>query len=172
MGSLTVQVINTSSMPWKRIFFPMAGQPLGGLGLVILRRFTITLRHTTLGRTPLDEGPSRRRDLYLTTHNTHKRQTFMPPVGFEPMILVSERPQTHALDRAATGIGAMKTYRGAKLYFHAFLTFGSWMVSFTSWSIYPCTYWVAGWLAPEAVWIMMKGRQSVSSPGIETQILQ
>jgi hypothetical protein len=31
----------------------------------------------------------------------------MPPVGFEPTILVSERPQTHALDRAATGIGIM-----------------------------------------------------------------
>jgi hypothetical protein len=30
-------------------------------------------RHTTLGRTPLDEGPARHRDLYLTTHNTHKR---------------------------------------------------------------------------------------------------
>jgi hypothetical protein len=29
----------------------------------------------------------------------------MPPVGFEPTILVSERPKTHALDRAATGIG-------------------------------------------------------------------
>jgi hypothetical protein len=29
----------------------------------------------------------------------------MPPVGFEPIILVSERPQTHALDRTATGIG-------------------------------------------------------------------
>jgi hypothetical protein len=29
----------------------------------------------------------------------------MPPVGFEPIILISERPQTHALDRAATGIG-------------------------------------------------------------------
>jgi hypothetical protein len=29
----------------------------------------------------------------------------MPPVEFEPMILVSERPQTHALDRTATGIG-------------------------------------------------------------------
>ena len=26
----------------------------------------------------------------------------MPPVGFEPTI---QRPQTHALDRAATGIG-------------------------------------------------------------------
>jgi hypothetical protein len=35
-------------------------------------------RHATLGRTPLDEGPARRRDLYLTTHNTHKRQTSMP----------------------------------------------------------------------------------------------
>jgi hypothetical protein len=29
----------------------------------------------------------------------------MPPVGFEPTILVSERPQTHVLDRTATGIG-------------------------------------------------------------------
>jgi hypothetical protein len=39
-------------------------------------------RHTTFGRTSLDEGPARRRDLYLTTHNTHKRQTSMHPVGF------------------------------------------------------------------------------------------
>jgi hypothetical protein len=29
----------------------------------------------------------------------------MHPVGFEPMIPVSERPQTHALDRAVTAIG-------------------------------------------------------------------
>jgi hypothetical protein len=28
----------------------------------------------------------------------------MPRVGFEPIILVSERPKTHALDRAAAGI--------------------------------------------------------------------
>jgi hypothetical protein len=61
------------------IFFPMARQPLGGLGRLIFRGFTIThIRHTTLGRTPLDEGPVRRRDLYLTTHNTQKRQTSMP----------------------------------------------------------------------------------------------
>jgi hypothetical protein len=63
------------------------------------------LRHTTVGRTPLDEGPARRRDLYLTTHNTHNRQTSMSPVGFEPTILVSERPKTHALDRTVTAIG-------------------------------------------------------------------
>jgi hypothetical protein len=29
----------------------------------------------------------------------------MPPAGFEPTIPASERPQTKALDRAATGIG-------------------------------------------------------------------
>ena len=38
-----------------------------------LRGFTITLRYTTRGKTPLDELPDRRRDLYLTTHNTYKR---------------------------------------------------------------------------------------------------
>jgi hypothetical protein len=137
-------------------FPPMARQPLGVLGRLIFRGFTIThFRHTTLGRTPLKEGPARRRDLYLTTHNTLKRQTFMPPVGFfcacpgffpfdpflyciksfrplchftfhispyttnttqtsmplagfEPTIPVSERPQTHALDRTATGIGLVQ----------------------------------------------------------------
>jgi hypothetical protein len=65
----------------------------------------ITLRHTTLGRTPLDEGSVRRRDLYLTTHNTHNRQTSIPAAGFEPATPASERPQTHALDRADTEIG-------------------------------------------------------------------
>jgi len=38
------------------------------------RGFTITLRHTTRCRTPLDEWSARRRNLYLTTHNTYKRQ--------------------------------------------------------------------------------------------------
>jgi hypothetical protein len=42
------------------------------------------MRHTTVGRTPLDEESARRRDLYLTTHNTHNRQRSMPPAGFEP----------------------------------------------------------------------------------------
>jgi hypothetical protein len=38
-------------------------------------------------------------------HNTNRRQTSMPPAGFEATIPVSGLPQTHALDRAATGIG-------------------------------------------------------------------
>jgi hypothetical protein len=85
----------------------MARQPYMGLGFLVLSRFHghTHLRHTTVGRTPLDEWPARRRDLYLTTHNTHMRQTSMSSVEFEPMILVSERPKIHALDRTATGIG-------------------------------------------------------------------
>jgi hypothetical protein len=48
-------------------------------------------RHTTLGRPPLDEWSARRRHIYVTTHNTHKRHTSMPPSGFEPTIPASER---------------------------------------------------------------------------------
>jgi len=77
--------------------------------------FTRFLDHTqwriTSGRTPLDEWSARRRDLYLTTHNTHNRQTSMPPVGFKPTISAGERPQTYALDRAAIGTGCYWTYR-------------------------------------------------------------
>ena len=65
----------------------------------------ITLSYTTLCRTPLDEWPTRRRPLPDNTYNTHKRQTSMPPEGFAPAISASERPQTHALDRAAPEIG-------------------------------------------------------------------
>jgi hypothetical protein len=64
-----------------------------------------TQRRTTVGRNPLDERSARRTDLYLTTHNTHNRQTHMPLAGFEPKISTGERPQTYALDRAATGTG-------------------------------------------------------------------
>jgi len=55
----------------------------------------ISLRHITLGRTPLYEGSARRRDIYVTTHNTHKRQTSMLLAEFEPTIPASKRPQTH-----------------------------------------------------------------------------
>jgi len=38
-------------------------------------KFLDHIRHTTVGRSPLGEWSARRRDLYLTTHNTHSRQT-------------------------------------------------------------------------------------------------
>jgi hypothetical protein len=75
---------------------------------------TLTHTHThththTLGRTPWDQGPASCPDFYL--HNSqHSQKTDIqgPPVGFEPTIPASERPRTHALDRAATGIGNWK----------------------------------------------------------------
>ena len=67
--------------------------------------FTITFRHTTVGRTSLDQWSAQRSDLYLTTQQHPQRQKPMHPAGFEPKISVSDRPQTQALDRAATGIG-------------------------------------------------------------------
>jgi len=48
-----------------------------------------TQQRTTVGRTPLDEWSARRRDLYLTTHNTHNRQTSMSSHGI----------RTHNLNR-------------------------------------------------------------------------
>jgi hypothetical protein len=47
---------------------------------------------TTVGRIPLDERSARRRDLYLTTHDTNNRQISMPPVGVELTISIGERP--------------------------------------------------------------------------------
>jgi hypothetical protein len=59
-----------------------------------------TQRRTTVGRTPLDERSARRRDLHLTTHDTHNRQISMPSVGFEPTISAGERPQAAHLLRS------------------------------------------------------------------------
>ena len=43
-----------------------------------------TQRRATVGRTPLDELSVRRRDPYLTTHNTHNKQTSMPQWDSKP----------------------------------------------------------------------------------------
>ena len=43
----------------------------------------------------------------------------MPPAGFEPTVLGIERPQTHALDRVATGIGPLKhTFVSCRMLLH------------------------------------------------------
>jgi hypothetical protein len=85
-------------------FFCQVTTAPSGAGPPQCRGLTITLRHTTLGRTPLHEWSARPTDLYLTTHSIHKTQTSMPPAVFEPRIPSSEQPQTHVLGRTATGI--------------------------------------------------------------------
>jgi hypothetical protein len=69
------------------------------------RGFEIILRHTTFGRTPLDEWSARRKGLYLTTHDIHQGQSLMPQARFEPATPASEVPQTYVSEYAATGIG-------------------------------------------------------------------
>jgi hypothetical protein len=81
-----------------------------------------TQRRTTVGRTTLDEWSARRRDLYLTTHKTHKRLTSTPPVGFEPTVSAGQRPKTYALDRAATGNG-IEEHSSNKMYLNPFSTY-------------------------------------------------
>jgi hypothetical protein len=66
------------------------------------RGYAITLRHTIFIRASGDNRSARSRDLYLTIHDTHMRQTSMPTEGFESAVPAIERPQTRALDHAAT----------------------------------------------------------------------
>ena len=76
--------------------------PQGARASSFMRFLDHTQWCTTVGMTPLDEWSAHRRDLYLMMHNTQKRQTSMPPVGFEPTISAGEWLQTYTLDRAAT----------------------------------------------------------------------
>jgi hypothetical protein len=87
----------------KFLLFSVALRPNAGHGPLILE---VSRSHKTTyhsGRTPLDEWSARRRDLYLTKHNTYNRQISIPRVEFEPTISAGERQQTYALDRAACG---------------------------------------------------------------------
>jgi len=94
-----------------------AAPPVGQGLLVIEASFSHSFRHTTLGRTPLEEWSARRRNLNLTAHNTHNGQTSMPPAGFEPTLPASERSQTDVLDRVASGIGLLYSLPFQKILF-------------------------------------------------------
>jgi len=91
-----------------RFYFFLGGGEVSTRFRVLASTYGASRSHslnTTLGNTPLDEYPSRRRDLYLTTHNSHNRQTSKTPARFEPTIPPSKQPQNHVLDHAATGLG-------------------------------------------------------------------
>jgi len=45
-----------------------------------------------------------------TTHNRHKRQTFVPSVGFKSTIPATEQLQIHALGATTTGIILFHVY--------------------------------------------------------------
>ena len=78
----------------------MAQHPPVGLGPLIIE---VSLSHSdtphSVGLFWTSDQPDAETTHYLTRHTTHKRQTSMPPAGFEPAFPASERPQTHALGR-------------------------------------------------------------------------
>ena len=95
-----------------------AQQSPSGPGPSRYRDFTIVLRHTTIGSTDLDKLSARREtSTWQYTQNTQEGDIHTP-TGFEPAIPASERPQTHASDRSATGIGKL---RGTNFNSHFYL---------------------------------------------------
>jgi len=81
----------------------MAQQPLVGQGFFIIEApRSYLVRHTTLGRTSLDEWSARSWDIHTNLY----RQISLTLVGFEPAIRASEPSQTHPLDRPVTGIAS------------------------------------------------------------------
>jgi len=85
---LSTSVINHSSLFCLRIFFLsfflfwlFLHNHCGCRGLLLH-----LITHNDTKTIPLDEWSAHRRNFYLTTHNTHTRQTSMPPAGFESTI--------------------------------------------------------------------------------------
>jgi hypothetical protein len=91
------QLCNISTLSLNRntlfiYYFLWLCSPARAMDSSSTRFLNHTQRRTTVSKTPVDELSACRRDLYLTTHNIHNRQTSLPPVGFEPMIAPVERP--------------------------------------------------------------------------------
>jgi hypothetical protein len=89
-------------------FFLCSTAPFGP-GYAHCRGFTITLRHLTCGRTPLEEWWARSRDLYLTTYNVLNR--YLSPAEFEPAFPANEQRQRYGLDRSVTVIGTVEVQK-------------------------------------------------------------
>jgi len=98
-----------SPPPWGFLSVPLplhCSKAPSGAGSGHYPGFTITFRHTTLGRTSLtrDRPVAEASTWQHTTHTRDKHPCL--PAGFEPATSAGEHQQTHTLDRAATGIGS------------------------------------------------------------------
>jgi len=103
-SSSLIRANSVAHLNYLVYFFPWLESP-SGPGPPPGRGFEITLRHTTLDTTPLEERANPRRDLSVKTHNVYNRD-IMFQAGFEPAIPASEGPQTQTFGHAATRIGA------------------------------------------------------------------
>jgi hypothetical protein len=109
---MTADRNNLTAVKVPFFFLPMAQQPLVGQGFLIIEasRSHSDTSHS-VGLLWTSDQP-RRRDLYLTTHNIHKRQTFMPPGGIR-----TRNPSK----RVETGISAVEVLRCQILHCRRFI---------------------------------------------------
>jgi hypothetical protein len=77
-------------------------------GVEVVYFHLITLRHTpqSVGLLWTSDQPDAETSTWQHKH-TQETNIHAPPVGFEPTIPASARPQTYALDRAAAGFGVI-----------------------------------------------------------------
>jgi hypothetical protein len=71
-------------------------------------------RYYTQTHHTLNEWSARCRNLYLTTHNTHKTRTSVPPAVFEPAVPAVDRPQASHTLAAARPLGFLCRSYGFK----------------------------------------------------------
>jgi hypothetical protein len=117
-----VDLLYTLIQNWKQVTIARQQLPIqlqSGLGFFLLAFFLsfdvyprrlllhlITLSDThTHTHTPHSVGLLWTSNRHLISLKTHERQISMLSAGFKPAVPASERPQTQALDCAATGIG-------------------------------------------------------------------
>ena len=134
------------------------------------RGFTMTLRHTTLGSTPLDELSARRTDLYLTTRNTHKKADIQAP----GTIRTRNRCKWGTADLRLIKSGHWD--RQVKLYGQYFSIFAKKKGSVCSFDqLYkpggrvPVTHWIRAWWVPETVYVQWRTDKSTSPSGIKSK---
>ena len=86
----------------------MARQPCSDLCLFIVK---VSRSHSDTPHSVRLLWTSDRHVAETPIRNTrHTQETSIPKAGFEPAIPASGHPQTHALDRAATGISTYSVY--------------------------------------------------------------
>ena len=91
---------------WIKFFFHGATAPIGP-GTPLTRLHDHIQLHTPqlVWFLWMSDQPDSKTSTWQHTALTRDRQTSIPPAAFEPTIPASELSQTHALARAATGIG-------------------------------------------------------------------
>ena len=119
---------------------PLCCGPMQVMASSMTRFLCHTQRRTTVCRSPLGEWSVRRSESYLTTHNTHNRQTSKTSMEFEPTISACYWPQTCALDspNTCTVVPAnTHTYTYTELFKNRlnFVVYISWTIH-SMWMIY------------------------------------